>query len=377
MKEKMTTHENWIELAKEKNNNLTYKGENTWKCSTCHSTFTRHPRRVCKKLVGCPACATHKGKISSALAGRKRLIISNKLRVEKIKQKLLDYPNLKLMSVVTDDAEKIRFKIKCRDCGDVRLRFFTSLIGTPEHTTGCKICSTAVVAKQNSLKSFEFKQARLERNKGLTINKAPDSMTSVSWFKCLKCDHDFESSLLGMTSTKRSCPKCDPNSWVESSKKRPKRKSREITIKGATFTVSGYEDFVLKWLFKRIPELRGDEVICSPTVGGLNFLEYTINGLKRKHYPDIRVDKMNLLVEVKSSYTLGLPKMHRGNGDVKHEYFVNKAKARCAIRQGFNYRVVVFHLEKGLTILPKHFFSMPVKTWVNSLIWRRLDYQRV
>ena len=88
-----------------------------------------------------------------------------------------------------------------------------------------------------------------------------------------------------------SCPKCALSA---------KMNFKEVIVDGKMFTVQGYEGLALQYLVDK-QNFDVDDIVRD--VKDIPVIDYNYKG-KRKHYPDLYIPHKNLLIEVKSWYTL-------------------------------------------------------------------------
>jgi len=98
-----------------------------------------------------------------------------------------------------------------------------------------------------------------------------------------------------------------------------------IMPSGKTVKIQGYEHFALDELLKTYSE---DEIIISRK--DMPEFWYEFDGKKRRYFPDIFIQKDNLVLEVKSSYTLNL--------DLEK----NLAKQQSVISSGYNFEFKIY-----------------------------------
>jgi hypothetical protein len=134
---------------------------------------------------------------------------------------------------------------------------------------------------------------------------------------------------------------------------------KQVTISGKTFKLQGYEDRVIEWLVSSkgvdVEEIKSASSEFVPKV------KYVYRGRHLTHKPDLEVRGM--LIEVKSTYTLGLTGGATGQEDWIGK---NKAKAKAAHDQGLRYRVVVAG-RSGVIVLPKTWYNHTTKRIANRL----------
>lgn len=101
--------------------------------------------------------------------------------------------------------------------------------------------------------------------------------------------------------------------------------AKQVVIKGKVFTLRGYEPTVVKDLVLAKTIKVKDIAHCADD--GLSSVTYRYGGRSRVYYPDLLVKSRDILVEVKSAFTLGL-----NNSDGPSPlYLLTKAKLKAAL----------------------------------------------
>lgn len=137
------------------------------------------------------------------------------------------------------------------------------------------------------------------------------------------------------------CPKCkfaNVNRFLR----------RIIKVKGQEFSVQGYEHHALRWMTKQL------KIPVREIVGGseVPIIRYTLDGIKRLHFPDFWIASQNRIVEVKSVWTLC--------GRL-YKWTQIKAKRKAALAAGYLYSVLVFDGNGNRIKLPDDWFAMTSK----------------
>lgn len=112
-------------------------------------------------------------------------------------------------------------------------------------------------------------------------------------------------------------------------------KRKTMRLGNREIAYQGYNNFGIEYLTSVLKVKPKD--IVTEYENGIPRIDYRYKGFKR-HYPDLFVAPRNLLVEVKSPYTLGLEKRSRDST----KWYMQCAKARGAIKSGYNYTLLVF-----------------------------------
>ncbi len=108
------------------------------------------------------------------------------------------------------------------------------------------------------------------------------------------------------------------------------KKCKDYCLPSGRIThIQGYEHFALDILIKLYEENEIKIHTDVPTI------KYILDGIQRFHYPDIFIPKENLIIEVKSGYTLVADRQK------------NIAKQKAAIAQGYDYEFWSFD-KKGV-----------------------------
>lgn len=132
-----------------------------------------------------------------------------------------------------------------------------------------------------------------------------------------------------------NCPKCA----LDASQK---FRLSEVTVRGKTFRVQGYEGLALPHILSKF-KLRITQISNTQ----VPVIDYSWRG-RRKYYPDFFIKSLNTLVEVKSTYTMGINNMRTFNRNI--------AKARACEQQGYNMLFVVINNDVPV-FLPKRWTS--------------------
>lgn len=104
------------------------------------------------------------------------------------------------------------------------------------------------------------------------------------------------------------------------------KKYKQITINGKEFVYQGYEDKGIMFLLQLGYGV--DDIISGK--GNVPIIPYTFNGKNKIYYPDLYIPKDNLIVEVKSIYTM------------EKFYEQNIAKKEGTEKAGFNLDFLIF-----------------------------------
>lgn len=110
-------------------------------------------------------------------------------------------------------------------------------------------------------------------------------------------------------------------------------KYKEFTFEsGRTVKIQGYENHAINYFLHN--DYSEDDIVTGRyeivrRTNGKGF-QYDDNGVMREYYPDLFIESENLLIEVKSSYTLNV------HGDTVYK------KQKCVVDEGFKHWIMVF-----------------------------------
>lgn len=122
-------------------------------------------------------------------------------------------------------------------------------------------------------------------------------------------------------------------------------KVREIRLQGKTFRLRGYEPQVVEHLVSKVGV--SAKRVLTTAAEGVPAVQYVYKGSKHYYHPDlmIKTKKGGVLIEVKSTYTLGIKK-----GQPRTTFARVKAKIRACLDQGWDIRLAVVD-RKGTVVL--------------------------
>lgn len=249
---------------------------------------------------------------------------------------------------------KARAKLehRCLDC-DYHWSAAPNTILTM-YTTGCPAC--AIKNRSDGNITFktgaEYMQALARHRSDVILIGTYVANYTKAEHKCLNCENLYVTLpsilLCNPATVSNKCPHC-PHL-------RPRviKAVRVVSIDGVEFKVQGYEDRAITSLIRQ-----GYSANTIMAQWGRNAaIPYTLDGVDRKHYPDIGIEGTNILIEVKSSYTLF---------QSESEFRKVQAKARAALGLGYDYRLYVYCYHKGhhvnlRCVLPDHWHHMSYDT---------------
>lgn len=126
-----------------------------------------------------------------------------------------------------------------------------------------------------------------------------------------------------------------------------KYKQHDAELGGRKIKVQGYERQALKYLTETLG-FSPDDIRCEEEFGDALNIRYRYGGKMRTYYPDIYVVPKRLIVEVKSSHTLGL--LH----NKKRGWSMTCAKAIVCHKKGYKFMLLLLDKRGNRIRLPKN-----------------------
>lgn len=273
-------------------------------------------------------------------------------------------PSFKLLRAIgtpTRVKDKV-FEIKCLDCQNIELRnleWITSKYGC-RCTRGQKISETQSSTGEQFSKKWQLKRRKLRL---ISDYKTMHVRVDV---ECLRCHYVWNTAPTNLRHA--GCPKCAPKlkrrkclkeHGVEYSTQRPdvRAKTRrtlrqrygvDCALQNRTLLnkmisssysrksyqlgsrlvqVQGYEPYALDYIVNT-KKINPKSIQCG--TDSLPSIRYKYDGKQKVYHPDIFIPKLNLLIEVKSSYTY------------KRSLAKNQAKKKACIAAGYRFKFLIF-----------------------------------
>lgn len=223
---------------------------------------------------------------------------------------------------------------------------FVQARGTGLYATTCPDC------KRDAGKPVQLTpegyQSRLDGlpTKYLAVGLYKNNYTPIT-HRCTLHDLEFTAHPSNVMQGTKPCPKCRFSLTLQTA-----FTSKLVSVDGVDFRVQGYEERALRWI------ISNRDVLATEILSGYDgrdtppIIEYLWRGKMRKYFPDFYIPKLNLVVEVKSSYTLlGEP-----------SYLIsNKRKAKACKRAGYRYALMVMDARGDRIPLPKDWVTLSRK----------------
>jgi hypothetical protein len=339
------THESFCKKVEKINPSIKILG----KFSTVHDKIkvlcTKHNLKYYVKgysiLVprGCVKCKSEKAKL-------------RKVSYEKSKKELLKLHENLFINKSSYTGKVNLCKIKC---SIHKIEFTNSVSRCLNSKYPCPICLKESVVKRLSISKNKFKA--IVKNKSNGNIKVTDFKTyqEKCKFTCKLCGHTWETKPINLNrnfeGVRKNIP-C-PNCHVQTNKK--------VSIKGKTFYLQGYEEIGIKWILNntsiKVKDIEAHGQGKTPTI--------KFNKGKNWHIPDLYIKNINLLVEVKSTATMGLVKSRYGDNGKLFNKLVEKRKA--AVKAGYRYKVIVFDGNQRYIKLPSKWYELSLPVLIKKL----------
>jgi hypothetical protein len=309
-------------------------------CLVCKNIFSKKPSNlVTARKSGCPKCSKEKETENRIKTRFNAWVNKTKELVDELEQRFPGFIVLRTQKTREDLA-----KIECNK-GHI---FYNKIRLVLKTSYGCPICAAKVGGQKNRLTEKEIKRRIKNKmskhnHKIKLISISEDPAKSRVKVICYDCDSVFETTLGAILGTKEGytgCRKCaiDKN----------KRKTFTFKLKGKKFIIQGYEHLALEELSKKY-EI---SAINAGLGQAIPQISYKFKGKSKTYYPDIFIPHKNLIIEVKSDYTLGL--YHNSPS----EFNKVKKKAKACIKQGFKFKLYCYNSKKEKIKLPINWIEL-------------------
>lgn len=233
---------------------------------------------------------------------------------------------------------RVKLRHRC-GCGSVWSTSPSVLLSSK--TGSCRKCSDKIRHNAKRL-SHESIQRRLR-----DVHKTDVQMVGMfrgtnlkHRFRCNVCDNSWK-ALLNNVLRGTGCPRCGKKDAHKNLRNTGKLKT--VVVGGVQFKVQGYEPQAIEWIVRNT-KIKAEDILVDRS-GQVPTIVYKIGRRTRSYFPDMFVPKRNIIVEVKSTYTLGL--------DTGRDWRKNQAKAKAVIAEGYKFVMMVMDAKGG------RMFKMP------------------
>lgn len=136
-----------------------------------------------------------------------------------------------------------------------------------------------------------------------------------------------------------------------------KYKHKDVTVAGKLFkNTQGYEEYFLNWFHKHAKNNTIKDIFSNCTR-----FSYKYNGKEHSYFPDFIIPKKGIIIEVKSTYTMGLER-----NTYHYSYTQCRAKSYAVIKHGFYYKFVVCFPEQDKVFI--HTGKLPPKAEMKKIL---------
>lgn len=130
-----------------------------------------------------------------------------------------------------------------------------------------------------------------------------------------------------------------------------KYKQYQHTVGDRNVVVQGYEPQALDYLTSELG-IAPSDIRCETEFGNALDIRYKYRGKMRTYYPDIYVISHRLIVEVKSTHTLGL------HGNKQRGWSMTRAKAIACHKKGYKFMLLLMDRQGNRLRMPKNWAYM-------------------
>lgn len=294
------------------------KARGEFQCSTCLSVRLAKPANVLKK----PLC----GSCSKAEYQK-----TQRPRVESQYRMLCSRKGLRLLQPYQTALTKVKHLcLACRTTFEIRPNDVKT---RKEGRNGCPVCGRE--AQKALRKPLEHWISEIENKVNVTV--LGDRQGNTLKCRCLVCKAEFRSRRGDLLSG-HGCRDCGYKQ-VHTSRWRRK----PVVLGNRIVYVQGFEPQAIQWLLSHgvspqdICVSSDADVPVIPTKAG-------------KHYPDLYVKSLGLVIEVKSTWTFGL--------NSPSTYRRVRSKAIAAKDQGYDYRLWLMAENGDKLTLPSEWWTL-------------------
>ncbi len=304
-------------------------------CKVCSRQWNAMPDMMVRRGSGCGTCAKRAVRSEQRVQTEKEYIV------------FCSTKNLRLLEPYTTALSKAdHLCLLCKHQFSIRPNDVRS---RKESSNGCPECKRSKLRESHKVPVKDHIRA-IEAHRRVKVLKV-NSKARRYLVRCLKC----EATYLGRLQDLKHGSGCIDCYRRDASRK---FQAKPFRLGERNVSVLGYEHHALAHLLKKgvhPKDIRVSKDLDTPII--------SLPG-NRKHYPDIFIPKRNLIIEVKSLWTLGITQ------DRAALFDKNKLKVKSALSSGYNYRMWVFN-ERGVKIkLPDDWHTLSQKKVQEALCLR-------
>lgn len=218
--------------------------------------------------------------------------------------------------------------------------------------SGCPACKKKATGQARTLDRSVWEQRILdkhENNVRLLGQYLGVGNNRKYRFKCYTCFNSWKAQLPSVAITGTGCPHC-----ANQKKSKAGFRVKEYERDGVVFRVQGWEYQAIAWLLDKKKNLKAADILTESS-SRIPVIRYKFGRRRRNYYPDLFIPKSNHLIEVKSSYTLGLTSTSRSSRKMWRQ---NQAKAKAALEAGYKFVMMVMNKNGSRYRLPHDWYNM-------------------
>ncbi len=231
-------------------------------------------------------------------------------------------------------------------------------------TKGCPQCAKIKSYAKRSLDK-ETWDTRIADKHGETVRMLGQYQGTANnrryRFKCYVCFNTWKAQLPSVAISGTGCPHC-----ANQKKAKAGFRVKEYNIDGIPFRVQGWEYQAIVWLLA-YRNIKASDILTESS-SRIPVIRYKFGRRTRNYYPDLFVPKFNRIIEVKSSYTLGLSSTSRSSAKMWRQ---NQAKAKATLAAGYKFSMMVMGQDGTRFKLPKLWYDMSAKDVLTYVALRR------
>lgn len=309
------------------------------RCNKCSKEWKARPSNVMRNQSGCKQCMLRKRRKDAS-------VHSFKTYKQTCKEK-----RLKIIGTYVNKLTKIDHR--CLNCKHIFSVKPNDIDNAPKGRNRCPKCYSDS-PPNNQLSIKEIKKRVKEKGK-LKLIRLSDTIKGVrrAKFQCLKCTTVFSARLHDVIHRGSGCPACKLQSILLN---KNLYKKKIFALGKREVVVLGYEHYALSYLLSK--GVRKTSIQAGLHNIKIPVIKYKHRAKLRRYYPDIYVKCTNTLIEVKSTYTLGLKDRY------VYERLRNKAKA--VLEQGYRFKLLVFTQKGEKMKTPKDWHLLSYKKFVTA-----------
>lgn len=304
-------------------------------CRVCGKVWNARPNNVLRRQSGCKQCYLRASHELKRLESNKSYLALCKKR----KVKLLEPYQTMLVKV----------KHVCLVC-NTEWCVKPNDVANAKSGNRCPMCALQKASVRMRMSEKEMR-SRIEENgrvKVLEIFARGKCKKPECTVACLKCGFEFKATAYDLIYSASGCS--GPCKVAASAKGMIKFKP--YVLGKDEIYIQGYEGLALDWL-QETAKIKPKDIRAGSKRADIPVIEYWFKGKTRKYFPDIYVPRMKRLVEIKSTYTVGLK--------MPLWFRKNREKARACKEHGYDFKLLVFSAKGSLLKMPKGWTDLTYK----------------